>query len=117
MELAALLQALDRGDLAAVGLHREHRARLHRLAVEVHGAGAAVAGVAAHVGPGHAEILADEVHEQKARFDFGLAHRAVDGHADLVHRHGQFPPARWTALRSARPVRTRAISFLYPTEP
>src|SRR5690349_466280 len=78
MQLPALLQAFDRGDLAAVRLHGEHGARLHRLAVEVHGAGAAVAGVAADVGSGHAEILADEVHEQEARLDFGLARRAVD---------------------------------------
>src|SRR5690242_8388694 len=87
MELAALLQAFDRGDLAAVRLHGEHGARLHRLAVQVHRAGAAVAGVAADVGPGHAEVLADEVHEQESRLDFGLAHRAVDGDADLVRGH------------------------------
>src|SRR5256885_16405591 len=31
MELAALLEALDRGDLRAVGLCREHRARLDRI--------------------------------------------------------------------------------------
>src|SRR5689334_12817979 len=29
VQLAALLQAFDRGDLRAVGLHREDRARLH----------------------------------------------------------------------------------------
>src|SRR4026207_291814 len=40
MELAALLQPLDGGDAAAVGLHREQSARLHRLAVELHGADA-----------------------------------------------------------------------------
>src|SRR5258706_15524060 len=117
MQLAALLQALDRGDLGAVGLHREHRAGFDRLAVEVHRAGAAMDRIAAHVRARHPEHFGDKVHEQKARLDFRLAHRAVDGYADLVHRHGQFPPARCTAFRSARVVRTRAISFLYSTVP
>src|SRR5882762_9814158 len=117
MELARLLQALDRGDLGAVGLHREHGAGFDRLAVEVHRAGAAMARIAAHVRARHPEHFADKMHEQKARLDFRLAHRAVDGHADLVHRHGQLLPARCTAVRSARVVRTRAISRLYSTEP
>src|SRR5260221_14278447 len=36
MELAALLQSFDRGDLAAVGLHRQHGAGFDRLPVAVH---------------------------------------------------------------------------------
>src|ERR671936_740406 len=42
MQLAAPREALDRRDLAAVGLDREHGARLHRAPVEVDRAGAAV---------------------------------------------------------------------------
>src|SRR5215468_3431490 len=42
MELAALLETLDGPDLAPVRLHGENGARFHRLAVEVHGASAAV---------------------------------------------------------------------------
>src|ERR1044072_1813602 len=64
MELAALLQPLDRGDLRAVGLHGEHRARLDRVAVEDHGACPAVRGVAADVGARHPEHLADKMHER-----------------------------------------------------
>src|SRR5712692_4436179 len=117
MKLAALLQALDRGDLRAVGLHGEHRARFDRVAVQHHGARSAMRGVAADVGSSHAKDFADKVHEQESRLDLRLAHRAVDRYADLVFCHGHFPPARCTALRSARVVRTRAISFLYSTEP
>src|SRR5713226_7196843 len=117
MKLAALLQALDRGDLRAVGLHGEHRARFDRVAVQHHGARSAMRGVAADVGSSHAKDFADKVHEQESRLDLRLAHRAVDRYADLVFCHGHFPPARCTALRSARVVRTRAISFLYSTVP
>src|SRR5258708_3077213 len=59
MELAALLQALDRRDLRAIGLHREHGARFHRVAVQNHRARAAVRGIAADVRARHPEHFAD----------------------------------------------------------
>ena len=49
VQVALGADALDRRDLGAVGLDGEHRAALHRLAVEVDGAGAAVGRVAADV--------------------------------------------------------------------
>ena len=58
--------------VGAVGLDGEQHAALHRLAVEVDGAGAAVAGVAADVRPGQVEVVADEVDEQPARVDLAL---------------------------------------------
>src|SRR5882672_7427995 len=84
-------------------------ARLHRLAVEVDGARAAVAGVAADVRAGHLEIFPDEVHQQQARLDFGLAHRTVDGDADLVHGHVNSLP-RVVPLFSAPARSARAPS-------
>jgi len=72
-------EALDGGHLAAVGLHGEHRARLHALPVEVHRACTAVAGVASHDGAGLAEALPQVVDEQRAGLDIvGVVH-AVDG--------------------------------------
>ena len=79
MQLAALGQPFDRGDLAAIGLNRQHGAGLDRLAVEQHGAGAAVRRVAAYVRAGQDQLLADELHEQLARFDFAVEALAVDG--------------------------------------
>src|SRR5262245_42499093 len=61
VELAALRQALDRGDLGALGLDREHRAGLDRLAVDVDGARAALAGIAADVRSGEPEVLAQRL--------------------------------------------------------
>src|SRR5215510_6392333 len=117
VELAALLEVLDGPDLATVGLHGEHGARFHRLAVEMHGASAAMRRIATDVGAGQPQHLADEVHEQQPRFDLRLVSGPVDGHVDAVLGHGQRPPARSTALRSARPASTRAISRLYSTDP
>ena len=62
-------QALDGGDVAAVGLDGEHGAALDALPVEVDGAGAAVAGVAADDRADLAELLAQVVDEQRSRLD------------------------------------------------
>ena len=95
-------QALDRGDLAAVGLGGQQRARLHRLAVEQHGAGAARRRVASHVGAGQPEGLSEEVHEERARLHIGFAWRPVHGDGDM--RHGE------PSFRTARPVRGRSVA-------
>src|SRR3989441_4316931 len=63
VQLAILLETLDRRHGGLVGLHREEGARLHRPPVEQHGARTAVRGVAADVRAGHPEVLAEEVHE------------------------------------------------------
>jgi hypothetical protein len=58
---------LDRGDVAAVGLRRRHEAGAGLRAVDQHGAGAAIAGVAADLGAGEAEALAQRVGERWRR--------------------------------------------------
>src|SRR6476659_2389949 len=78
-------QRLDRRDLAAVRLDGEERAGLHRLAVEVHRARAAGRRVAPDVGSGESQLLPEEVDEERARLDIGLAPRPVDGDRDLRH--------------------------------
>src|SRR5215470_1759057 len=117
MELAALLETLDGRDLRAVGLHREHGARLHRCSVEEHGASTAMRSVAADMGAGKPQRLTDEMHEQQARFHLRVVRGPVHRHLDLVCGHDYRPPARATALVSARVVITRAISFLYSIDP
>ena len=72
VQLVALGEPLDRRDLAAVGLHGEHGARLHRLAVEQHGARPAGRRVAADVRAREPELVAQEVHEQLPRLDVRL---------------------------------------------
>ena len=73
MQRAACGEPLDREDLVAVGLRREHRARLHgALAVHHHDAAAATGRVAPDVGAREAAVLAQEVGQQGARLDVAL---------------------------------------------
>src|SRR5881227_1069791 len=74
----ALRHSLDRLDVAAVRLRSQHRAALHRLAVQKHRAGAAVRGVTADVGAGQAKVVAQVVDEQKPRLHFRLARLSID---------------------------------------
>src|ERR1051325_646050 len=90
VQLAVAGETFDRGDRGAVRLHGEHRARLHRLPVEEDRADAALAGVAADVRAGEAELVAQEVDEEEARLDVRRLLRAVDREGDRVLHAG--PP-------------------------
>ena len=93
-------QAFDAGDAPALGLQRQHRAALHRLAVEQHGAGAALAGVAADMGAGQAELLAQHFDQQALGVDLQLHGLAVDFEVQVAHGWGVLSSARGD--RSAR---------------
>ena len=86
--------AFDGADMGAVRLHGEHGARLHRLAIEVDRAGAAMAGVAADMGSGEVQLLAQEVDQQGTRLGQCVYGRAVHRQGDLGFRHGIPPHAR-----------------------
>ena len=78
VEPAVVLERFDGADLVALAHRGERRARLHRLAVHQHHAGAAVRGVAAPVGAGQPGRIADVVDEQLARLDVARDRLAVD---------------------------------------
>jgi hypothetical protein len=82
-------QPLDRGDLDAVRLDGEHRARLHRRAVDEHAARAAARRVAADVRPCEPERLAEEVHEEESGLHVGGTCLPVDGDLDGVEARGR----------------------------
>src|SRR5262249_13489408 len=117
VQLAALLEPLDGRHFCAVGLNREHGAGLHGLAIQKHGAGTAMRGVAADVGSRQAQHFADEVDQQETGLDLPRTRGPVHGECDFVHSHDHRPPARSTAFLSARATITRAISRLYSIEP
>ena len=75
-------QPLHRGDAAAGGLQRQHAAALDGLAVQQHGAGAALAGVAADMGAGQRQRAAQQLDQQGGGIDRGLHGLAVDGEGE-----------------------------------
>src|SRR5207237_6015601 len=86
MELLPLRESLDGAHLGALGLHREHQAGAHRLAVDQHGAGAAHAVLAAQVRAGEPAVLAQRVGEVAPRLGLDREGFAVDlqGIGDLA---------------------------------
>ena len=81
--------ALDGEKVVAIRLHREHQARARRAPVEQDGAGAADPVLAAEMGAGEPELVAQEVRERVANLDFFLVPLAVDGQRNfsgLAHR-------------------------------
>jgi hypothetical protein len=71
-------EALDGDHLRALGLNREHQTRPHRGAVDQHGAGAAHAMLAADMGSGQPQMMAQAIGERQPRLDFDLDRFAVD---------------------------------------
>jgi hypothetical protein len=71
-------QRFDSLDRVSVCLDRDHDAGTCRLAVEENRARAAYAVLAADVGSGEAEILAQEIAQEKPRFHIRLSVGAID---------------------------------------
>ena len=69
VQVVAVGEALDRRDLEAVLRDGEQQAGVRAAAVDEHGARAALPVVAALLGPGEPEVLAQHVEERRARVD------------------------------------------------
>src|SRR4051794_10140491 len=69
MQFVALRDALDRDDVGAAGLASQHSAGLDRLAIDMHDAGTALAGVAADMGPGQVQIFTQQVNKKSSVLD------------------------------------------------
>src|SRR5271167_1826529 len=83
MKLAIFRQAFNREYLAAIGLKGKNGARLHALAVEQHSASAAIAGVASDVRAGQAQLFAQKLYQQRARFHLARTRLPVYLHTDI----------------------------------
>src|SRR6185436_10506496 len=91
-----LRHALDGHDVGALGLHRDDRAALDRLAVHQDGARAALGGVASHVGAGQAQVLANVGNQQGSRLDLGGNGLAIDLHG-YFERHAGSPREKYAS--------------------
>ena len=83
MEPARPGHALDGLDAAALALEAEHEAREHRLAVDEHGAGAALAELAAVLGAGQPEVLAQDLEQRLVRRERDLDRLAVHAEPEV----------------------------------
>src|SRR3546814_15280833 len=68
-------EAFDGGDRGALGLGGQHGAGLDAATIDMDDAGAALAGVAAHMGAGHAENVSQRLDQKRARFDIARKDR------------------------------------------
>ena len=85
-ELPALrCQAFHGGDLHAVSLHGKHAAGAHRVAAQQHRASPAHAVLAAHMGAGQPQVVAQKVHQRSAWLDIACLRYAVNSNLN-----GQF---------------------------
>ena len=104
-------QTFDRLDLPAVGLVGERAARAHGRAVEEDGAGATDLRVARTLGAGQPEIVAQDIEQNRPRFDLDRNRPTVHGRLkahrrwlSYLRRHGGHPPRRSRAeWRRPRP--------------
>src|SRR5947207_1439971 len=74
-------EAFDSRQFVALSLDGEHQARSHRSAIQQHRAAAAHAVLAADVGAGQPEVVAEEVGQKPPRVLRGGALDSVDFHA------------------------------------
>src|SRR5258706_12227225 len=85
MRLFRRAQALERGHLLSCHGRERHHAGGHRLAVQMHGARAALRESAAEVRIAHLEIVAQRVQERHARDGVDRHRSSVDGEFDACH--------------------------------
>jgi hypothetical protein len=78
MEPLALGESLDRRDLLAACIHREGHAARDDFAIEPHGTCGARAAVAADLGAGESELVAQHFHQRRRRIDVHGARPAID---------------------------------------
>ncbi len=86
MQLIAIGQAFNRRHRRAFRHQRQEGAGLHRFAVDMNRARAALGGVAADVRTGQAQMFAQELYQQRAAFDLAGDRLAINSHGN--GRHG-----------------------------
>ena len=79
-------QPLHRGELAPVGLHREHQARTHGRPIHQDRAGSTDPMLAPDVRAGQFQGMPQEVAEEESWLHIGAMLHTVDGQSDL---HGE----------------------------
>ena len=92
MELVAVGKTFHGVKLGAVGLHREHKAGTHRLAVEQNGASTANPMFTTQVRAGEVQLLTNEIGQRHSDFNEPLINPPVDRDLDGFAWHSMSHP-------------------------
>ena len=113
----AVGQTLDGGDRPAGGLTDRGQAGAHRDAVDQDGAGTAVAGIAADLGAGEPQVLAQHLRQSPHRRRLDRHRPTIQGHlpgwklqGGQLHGDIVLQASRSSRSVNARPIRVRAAS-------
>ena len=109
VQLVAVGEPFDRRDRVALGGERERQAGEHAAPVDPDRARAAGALVAALLGPGQAQVLAQRVEQARARFERHRARGAVDVQRDRYGRGAR--DLGWIGDRHGRTVRPAMLAL------
>ncbi len=102
MQPAVLRQAFERRDLGALHLRHRPDARPHRLALDQHGARAALAEAAAEARTRQVEIVAQDVEQRRGGLHVHRVRLAVDPQGDGSHEGNNTRGAEQMADRRSR---------------
>jgi hypothetical protein len=100
-------ESFDRLHRPAVSPYGKIAARVNRLAIEQHGAGATLAAIASDFRSRHFEVIAEQLHQRPAIFHFDAPLRAVHHHTDRRPRHAVAWRVHGNSLRFERWDRRR----------
>src|SRR6185503_16349636 len=102
-------ETFDGGHRSTLGLQGEVRARVHRLAVEQHHAGAALRVVASFLGAGETELLTDGLQQADVGIELDRVGGSVDGQGrGNLHRGSSVRPVQGGARGDGDGLATRA---------
>jgi hypothetical protein len=85
VQLVAVGNAFNGGDVAACGLSRQHGAGFYRSPVDMDDAGAALAGITAYMGAGQIEVFAQDVNKEGSILNVYRYSLPVDRQIDCRH--------------------------------
>src|SRR5258707_13744905 len=103
-EITGLAETFHRANRPSRDLGHRHHASAHLAIVKQHRAGTAIAGIAADLGSGQTEILAQNIRQSSQRINGKFYRSMVDGESefDNGHWHSSFKRRRNSVSAASR---------------
>jgi hypothetical protein len=79
VQFAIVTQAFDRSDLGALRLNGQDRAGFDGASIQMHGTGAALSGIATHVGSGEMQLITDQLDQKGPGINVDLNGTPIHG--------------------------------------